>query len=76
MTALQAPTRRSTLRLPRELSPTAKLVYLYLVERGAASVGDMNDALGVPQLRLYPTLRSLERRGLVSLSGDEVAVRD
>lgn len=75
MTALQAPAPKPTHRIPSELSPTGKLVYLYLAERGAASVEDLNDALGVPQLRLYPTLECLERRDMVDRAGDEVALR-
>lgn len=75
MTALRAPEARSDHRLPAELSPTGKLVYLYLAERGPTSVEDLNDALGVPQLRLYPTLTSLERRDLVDRAGDAVALR-
>ena len=74
MTALRAPKAQSDLRLPTELSPTGKLVYLYLTECGSAGVEDLRDALGVPQIRLYPTIESLERRGLVARAGDEFAV--
>lgn len=74
MTALEAPAARPVTRLPTELSPTGKLVYLYLSERGSASAEDLKEALGVPQIRLYPTLYSLERRDLVHRIGDRFAV--
>lgn len=74
MTALRASSRPVDRGLPAELSPTSKLVYLYLTERGAATVEDLKDALGVPQIRLYPTLECLERRDLVDRDGDRFAV--
>lgn len=74
MTALIAPKEEAESRLPPELSPTGKLIYLYLRERGDASVEDLKAALGVPQIRLYPTLASLERRDLIERVGDEFAV--
>jgi len=74
MTALEATTRQSANRLPAELSPTGKLVYLYLSERGSTSVEDLKEALSVPQIRLYPTLKSLERQQLVERVGDRFAV--
>ncbi len=59
--------------LPESLStPLGKLVYLYVRERGRASVYDLRDALGVPQLSLYPTLEGLADRGLVERRGDDV----
>ena len=72
MTALERPTVRN--RLPTDLSPTGKLVYLYLSECGDASVERLKQSLGVPQLRLYPTLRSLERRGLIDRAGDQFSI--
>ena len=74
MNALEATTRRPAFRLPPELSLTGKLVYLYLTERGSASIEDLKEALSVPQIRLYPTLKSLERRGLVEQTGDQFTV--
>lgn len=74
MTALRAPERQSDCRLPSELSPTGKLVYLYLTERGDATVDDLKAALGVPQIRLYPTLESLRRRDLVDRTGDRFTI--
>lgn len=59
--------------LPEGLSaPLEKLVYLYVRESGGASIYDLRDALGVPQLRLYPTIRSLASRQLVEHDGDHV----
>lgn len=74
MSALKAPTRETETRLPPELSPTGKLVYLYLSERGDTSVEDLKAALGVPQIRLYPTLASLERRDLIDRSDERFAL--
>lgn len=74
MTALIAPKEEAESRLPPELSPTGKLIYLYLRERGDASVEDLKAALRVPQIRLYPTLESLERRDLIERVGNEFTV--
>lgn len=61
--------------LPESLgAPLEKLVYLYVRERGEASVYDLRDALDVPQLRLYPTITALARRGLVERRGDDVSL--
>lgn len=74
MTALKARTRAARDELPRELSPTGKLVYLYLAVRGSATVDDLKTALGVPQIRLYPALEALERKDLLERTGEEFAV--
>ena len=74
MTALRASNRSAERTLPADLSPTGKLVYLYLVERGAATVEDLKRALEIPQIRLYPTLECLERRELIDRTGDRFAV--
>ena len=74
MTALRAQARAARTRLPPDLSPTGKLVYLYLSECGSTSVEGLKESLGVPQIRLYPTLKSLERRGLIEHAGDEFTV--
>lgn len=71
MTALQTRTKAATTALPADLSPSGKLVYLYLREYGSASPEDLKAALGVPQIRLYPTLKSMERRDLIERAGDE-----
>jgi predicted transcriptional regulator len=61
--------------LPDELGgPLEKLVYLYVRERGGASIYDLRDALDVPQLKLYPTLETLAERDLVEHRGDEVSL--
>jgi len=74
MTALKARSRTTRARLPAGLSPTGKLVYLYLAERGSATVSDLKTALGVPQIRLYPAIDALERKNLLERAGDEFAV--
>lgn len=59
--------------LPDALSaPLEKLVYLFVREQGHATVYDLRDALDVPQLRLYPTLDAMAKRGLVECHGDDV----
>ena len=47
-------------------SRTAKLVYLYLSERGAATAEELATALDERLLTLLPVLRTLEREGLVA----------
>lgn len=71
MTALKARARPARHELPPELSPTGKLVYLYLTQRGSATAEELKADLGVPQIRLYPALSALEREDLVDRSGDE-----
>lgn len=74
MTALTTRTAPARGQLPVELSPTGKLVYLYLAERGDATAEDLKEALGMPQIRLYPALDALERKDLLSRRGEEFAV--
>ena len=38
------------------------------------AVEDLKEALGVPQIRLYPTLDSLARRDLVDRTGERFTV--
>ncbi|PSQ53326.1 TrmB family transcriptional regulator [Halobacteriales archaeon SW_8_65_20] len=47
-------------------SKTAKLVYLYLTERGAATADELAAALDEQLLTLLPVLATLEERGLVT----------
>jgi|GEM_PF-4377936 len=60
--------------LPTDLSPTGKLVYLYLVERGRATSAELKRDLGIPQIRLYPALESLEHEDLVERAGGRFGV--
>lgn len=63
--------------LPRELAaPLEKLVFLYVREHGEATVRGLRDALGVPQLRLYPTIDALAERNLIERRGDAVRLPD
>lgn len=52
-------------------SRTAKLVYLYLSERGAATADQLAAALGERQLKLLPVLSTLEQEGLVAKQDDQ-----
>lgn len=74
MTGLESPALARRHRLPPDLSSTGKLVYLYLSECGDASLEDLKASLGVPLIRLYPTVKSLEQRGLIDRTGDVCAV--
>lgn len=46
-------------------SSSGKLVYLYLATSGETTIGELKDALGLSQVRLYPILATLRDRGLV-----------
>ena len=52
-------------------SPSGKLVYLYLVASGGATVAEMKRALDLPTLTIYPVLRTLRERDLIERSGDQ-----
>jgi predicted transcriptional regulator len=54
-------------------SETAKLVYLYLREQGAATADELHAALDIPLLKLLPVLRTLEEVSLVAHDGDRYA---
>jgi DNA-binding MarR family transcriptional regulator len=51
-------------------SPRAKLVYLYLINVGKATVSDIADALDLRQLTLFGVLDTLAERGYVDRDGD------
>ncbi|RNJ25655.1 hypothetical protein [Halosegnis longus] len=51
-------------------SRTAKLVYLYLSERGAATADELSAALDEQLLRLLPACRRLVEAELVEQRGD------
>ena len=71
--SVQRPTTR-TRELPSELeSPRAKLVYLYL-QPAAATLDELQSALGLTKITLYSILRTLRERGLVEKRSGEVAV--
>ena len=64
--------RQSSKSLPGELqSPRGKLVYLYLVQSGGATLTDLKEALNVGALTLYSVLKTLRERGLVRQKEDE-----
>lgn len=46
-------------------STTAKLVYLYLRERGSATDNELREALDIPLLKLLPVLQTLQTKALV-----------
>lgn len=52
--------RTTPTTVPRTLqSPRAKLVYLYLSTHGGATIGELQDGLGMQKLSLYSILRTL-----------------
>jgi predicted transcriptional regulator len=56
----------------RLASAQAKLVYLYLLTRGTATVDELGRALQVPKLTLFSVLGTLDEYGLVARDGDVV----
>ncbi|WP_135825925.1 TrmB family transcriptional regulator [Halorussus ruber] len=71
--SVQRPTTTAR-ELPTELdSPRAKLVYLYL-QRGGASIDDLQSDLEVKKITLYSILSTLRERGLVQKQGGQFAV--
>lgn len=63
--------------LPSSLdSTTSKLVYLYLRIGGEATIDEIQSALRVKKIALYPTLRRLASAGLVHRVGATYLVRE
>ncbi|MFC6907243.1 TrmB family transcriptional regulator [Halalkalicoccus tibetensis] len=61
--------------LPAELdSGNSKLVYLYLSIVEEATVDDLQAALDIQQLTLFPTLRTLEGEDLIERTGETVTI--
>lgn len=61
--------------IPAELdSSNSKLVYLYLSTVEEASIDDLQAALDIQQLTLFPTLRTLEGEDLIERDGETVTV--
>ena len=55
-------------------SPAGKLVYLYLRVNGDATPEELKRELGMPKIRLYPILKSLQDREFVVLSDGKYAI--
>jgi predicted transcriptional regulator len=55
------------------VSPEAKLVYLYLLVRGTATVDELGAALGLPKLALFSILATLDGSDLIVRDGDAVS---
>ncbi|XVH31789.1 helix-turn-helix domain-containing protein [Haloferacaceae archaeon DSL9] len=47
-------------------SPHAKLVYLYLLTQGDATITQLQEGLGMKKIVLYSILKTLQERGLVT----------
>jgi len=68
-------TTQPAAQVPPELdSPGAKLVYLYLSTDGAATVGELQSALGMTKIALYGILQTLGERGLVDRDGQRYRI--
>jgi DNA-binding MarR family transcriptional regulator len=65
----------TTVDLPTDLnSPASKLVYLYLKTSGECTVSDLQAALDMRKISLYPLLKSLSKRGLVDCNGERYSL--
>lgn len=65
----------TTEQLPSALeSSNSKLVYLYLNTTEQATVTDLQSALDMKQLALLPVLGTLADEGLITRTGDTVAL--
>lgn len=61
--------------IPTEIeSAGSKLVYLYLDTAGDATVDELQSALGMKQLALFPVLDTLSSEGLVTRDGEHYTV--
>jgi predicted ArsR family transcriptional regulator len=70
-----ARTADTSLTIPDPIeSPTAKLLYTYIATHGAMPAGEIADALDLSQLTIHSILGELEGHGVVSRTGDTVAV--
>lgn len=62
-------------QLPSALdSSNSKLVYLYLNTTEEATVTELQSALGMKQLTLFPVLGTLTKEGLITRTGDTVTL--
>ena len=55
-------------------SSNSKLVYLYLATVEEATIDDLQSALEMQQLTLFPTLDTLEGEGLIERDGETFTV--
>ncbi len=62
-------------QMPAALESTnSKLVYLYLATVDEATINDLQSALDMQQLALFPTLDTLEGEGLIERDGETFTV--
>lgn len=79
MSTAQAEYERDTVATPEQLPATlessnSKLVYLYLSAVDTATVDDLQSALDMKQLTLFPLLQTLESEGLITKNGETYAL--
>ena len=67
-----AETDTETITIPSEIDSTgSKLVYLYLRTIGEATVEEIQNALNMKQLALFPVLETLRSQDLVERDGQQ-----
>ncbi|MDZ5810201.1 helix-turn-helix domain-containing protein [Halorubrum sp. AD140] len=70
-----SPAETTLAPLPEQLdSHVAKLLYLYLYAVGPATPAELSAALQMQKLTVYPVLRQLKSRDLVSRNGQTYRV--
>jgi predicted transcriptional regulator len=62
---------RTTIDVPKDLTAAeSKLVYVFLAASNGATVEELNDALGIRKISLFPVLRTLTERDVVTREGE------
>ncbi|MEF8856020.1 MAG: helix-turn-helix domain-containing protein [Haloplanus sp.] len=70
MSAPQFDTTDAGIDVPTDLSSAeSKLVYLFLSATDGATVAELHDALDIHKISLFPVLRTLIERGVVTRDG-------
>jgi predicted transcriptional regulator len=77
-TQFEAPTTRSTdVDVPDDLrSAESKLVYLFLTASGGATIDELQSALGLRKISLFPVLDGLSNREYVARDGAQYVADD
>ena len=72
MTSVQTAVTKRAVSIPDDIeSPRAKLVYLYLSTTEAATIEELQEALGMKKITLYSLLSTLEKRELIRCIGEQ-----
>lgn len=77
MSEIQQSRLETSIELPAEFDTAgAKLLYLYLAIEDEATIDELEAALGMRKISLYPLLRTLVQGGLVDRTGVTYACRE